>query len=328
MITNQQLVSIIIPVYNSEEYIAKTLESCISQTYKNIEIIVVNDGSTDTSCDVINAYLKKDARVFALQQQNKGVVVARNIGISCSKGEWIVFLDSDDTLPSDAIELLVKETCNDIVQIVIGNYEVVDDNGVVLRRSILRSGTYSDKSLAIEKLLFEDISFSLWAKLFHYSLFKNIHTKTDLKLGEDAYITIQLFSNAKIIHVINKSVYNYLYRNNSVSNKPSNHAVQSILIFIQYTLDFFDNNKFLQINENSSSLRYFVMKEYFTYLRFTGDYSSNPIRDFVNSKSLSDSRACSLTPYWRLLMLKSFRANVYLGSFVRQLLLFIRKYIN
>ena len=99
-------VSIIIPVYNSEEYIKRCLESVINQTYKNLEILIINDGSKDKSDEIIKSY--KDDRIKYITQENRGLSGARNTGIDNSTGDYIMFLDSDDSIDLDAVSLLVE----------------------------------------------------------------------------------------------------------------------------------------------------------------------------------------------------------------------------
>ncbi len=103
-----KLVSIIIPTYNVENYIAKGIESCINQTYKNIEIIVIDDGSIDNTCKVVEEYLKKDNRIHLYKKENTGVSATRNLGIKKSNGDYCIFLDSDDWLELNAVETLIN----------------------------------------------------------------------------------------------------------------------------------------------------------------------------------------------------------------------------
>src|SRR5690554_2682260 len=103
-------VSIIIPVYNKAPYLDSCISSVINQTYKNLEIIIIDDGSTDNSLEICENYRKKDERIQLISQENQGVSVARNKGIQKASGEWIYFLDADDYLELDAFEILVKKS--------------------------------------------------------------------------------------------------------------------------------------------------------------------------------------------------------------------------
>ena len=131
-----KLISIIIPIYNNEKFISRCLDSIINQTYKKIEIIIVNDGSTDKSLDVISKYEKKDNRIKVINKKNEGVSIARNIGIESSKGDYITFVDADDWLELDAIEKLYIEITEKNVDVVRGNYYInkfISDNANIAK---------------------------------------------------------------------------------------------------------------------------------------------------------------------------------------------------
>lgn len=115
------LISIIVPAYNSESYLGECLQSIIDQTYQTIEIILINDGSTDHSYEIANSWAKKDKRVIVLSQSNQGVSAARNAGLRIAKGEYVFFVDSDDTIEDDTIENLYKSAISSNADIVIGN---------------------------------------------------------------------------------------------------------------------------------------------------------------------------------------------------------------
>ena len=106
--SKQPLISIIVCVYNTEKYIAKCLKSICAQTYANIEIIVVNDGSTDKTAMIINEWQEKDERIVLVQQENKGLAVARNVGLDISRGEYIGFVDADDYIEKDMFQIFYK----------------------------------------------------------------------------------------------------------------------------------------------------------------------------------------------------------------------------
>jgi len=115
-------ISVIIPVYNTSKYLKRCLDSIINQTYVNLEIICINDGSKDNSLEILNQYKKKDDRIIIIDKENQGVSAARNDGIKNSTGMYITFVDSDDWLELDAIEILYKTLINEKVDVVRGNY--------------------------------------------------------------------------------------------------------------------------------------------------------------------------------------------------------------
>jgi glycosyltransferase involved in cell wall biosynthesis len=121
MTSDCPIVSVIVPVYNSEPYLEDCLQSVIQQTYRSIEIIIVNGGSTDCSPDIMHSYAVKDDRIVILSQSNRGVSAARNAGLGVAKGEYIFFVDSDDTIRKDAVEILYRQAVMTDVDIIIGN---------------------------------------------------------------------------------------------------------------------------------------------------------------------------------------------------------------
>lgn len=124
------LISIIVPVYNSEEYLRLCIESVINQSYKNIEIILINDGSTDNSGEICNTYANNDNRIRVIHTKNNGPATARNIGIENSKGSLIFFIDADDYIENNALELLVKNYNQHKAEIIVGDFNKIK-NGIV-----------------------------------------------------------------------------------------------------------------------------------------------------------------------------------------------------
>ena len=128
-------VSIIIPIYNVEKYLDKCLSSCVNQTFGDIEIICINDGSSDNSQLLIDKYALIDSRVKSISKVNEGVVIARNEGVRRAKGSYIFFLDADDYLSENAIEILYGEIVKYDADFVRGEYDEVDEDGYILERN-------------------------------------------------------------------------------------------------------------------------------------------------------------------------------------------------
>lgn len=134
----EYLVSIIIPVYKVESFLPQCIESAINQTYQNIEIILVDDGSPDTCGEICDRYCDIDSRIKVIHQANKGLSGARNTGMQKATGEFIFHLDGDDHLPKDAINSLVKEQIRDNFDLVFGNFEVKKAMRLVLSIVIMK----------------------------------------------------------------------------------------------------------------------------------------------------------------------------------------------
>ena len=186
---NNSLVSIIIPIYNAEEYIEECIKSIITQTYKNIEIILINDGSRDNSINICKEYLKKDKRIIIINQLNKGVSTARNSGITIAKGEYITFIDADDTIEKEHINHLVntiKKTKTDLsicgIQRTYKKEKNISTN--ILTETIIldKKNTYK------EMLLNQDISGYVWNKLYKKEILnqmKQNYFNESISIAED-----------------------------------------------------------------------------------------------------------------------------------------------
>lgn len=205
-----KLVSIIIPVYNVEKYIEKCLNSAINQTYKNIEIIAINDGSNDKSLDILNKYEKKDNRIKVISIQNSGVSAVRNLGIKEAKGEYIFFLDSDDYIKDDLIENLTKYMDQDYDLI---KYKTiyVDEYGKETER--IDGPVFEEKSgtEAFNIMYDKDVMLEVpWLYLYKKDLFtKNNITYPEGKVHEDFARTILIMLKAK--KMCSTDIYGYYY---------------------------------------------------------------------------------------------------------------------
>ena len=249
------MVSIIIPVYNVELYICKCLDSCLSQTYHNIEIIAIDDGSKDNSGLILDMYSQKDSRIKVIHQSNKGVVIAREEGIKIAKGNYITFVDSDDYIDKDFIEKLVIQSQQHDCDIVTCGYRIVDENYRLLQnRDNILIGKLQHE--VISSLLLRTCTWALWGKLYKKELFNSIKTPYGQKMGEDGVISFQLFEKASHLETINEPLYNYLQRNNSVMRQKNNSLSLDIIKFVN----------FVKTSIVASRYKEILNKEYRTFL--------------------------------------------------------------
>lgn len=215
------LVSVIVPVYNSEKYLHRCLESIINQTYKNIEIILIDDGSTDNSGKICDEYALKDGRIKVIHTENKGPAAARNKGIENSRGEFIFFVDADDFIENNAIDLLIENYQRTKADMIVGDFlKIKDDN-------IFNSDCYyffSDSKLLEKQDIVDYIRcylkkpnrFSLfvhsWGILFKTFIIKdnNISFNANLRTFEDVAFNFDYLKYTNKLFFMKKIVYNHL----------------------------------------------------------------------------------------------------------------------
>ena len=209
-------ISIIIPVFNNEYKIKKCIKSIIRQTYKNIEIIIVDDGSMDKTFSVCDNFSKKDSRIKVFHKNNEGVEKARLFGIEKSEGKYITFVDSDDWLSVNAIEVLydtLKKNNADIS--VICYYRTIGEKGIIKIKS--KNSIYSDKLISNKFFIDEYLQsfcgwgcfpINVWGKLYKRSLINNIEI-SGLQYGEDLCFNLQVLPKANLISTSSNAFYFY-----------------------------------------------------------------------------------------------------------------------
>lgn len=218
------LISVIIPVYNVEKYLNKCIDSVIKQDYKNIEILIVNDGSTDNSKEIGTYYEKKDERIKLINIENSGVSNARNIGIRSANGKYITFIDSDDYVEKDYVSELYKMCTKnkaDISICGIQSYAPKYEKIFKKNKTINKLLTTEEAIVAMldERLYYANVC----AKMYKISILKNVEFDVNLKIGEDLKFNIQVFERANKVFVnTEKLLYNYLIRKNSVTRNEFN----------------------------------------------------------------------------------------------------------
>jgi len=213
------MISVIIPVYNTEKYLRRCLDSVLKQTYQDFEIIVINDCSPDNSATILNEYVYKDSRIHVIEnEQNEGSMFARSVGYKAAQGEYLTFLDSDDFLPKDALEVLL-EAMLDEDDIAVGNFNYIScDGNISIHKN--RSNRYTSPESVYEALLTYKLSHSLCGKLFRKSLICDhaYVTASNMTNGEDALLFYQLAQNVRSVNVIDAQVYNYVQNLQSSTN--------------------------------------------------------------------------------------------------------------
>ncbi len=208
---NHSLVSVIIPVYKVEKFICRCIDSVIGQTYKNLEIILINDGSPDRCGEICDDYAKKDKRIRVIHQKNQGVSAARNAGLEIATGQWLYFLDSDDYISSHAIEKMVSAAETGNYDIVIGGYNIVKLHKKIESRS--KNWEKTDDLVKIrKKILLNELPNFACGKLYKRELWESVRFPLN-QLVEDMYVSGELFFTAKTVCVFPDSLYFYTQEN-------------------------------------------------------------------------------------------------------------------
>lgn len=222
-------ISVIVPVYNSEKHLADCVNSIINQTYQNLEIILVNDGSTDHSYSIMEDFRQKDDRIRLFNQPNQGRGVARNTGIQNATGDFILFVDSDDYIGTDHVHSLYKALKDNHADIAANTFFRINDDGYYFffvddsnpDQQKLNGVFDSQQFLQREhQSKFSHIAISTvvpWCKLYKRSLFKNVYYP-DTREGEDNFTTWKLYLAAKRIAFINTGDYCWRSENSNVKN--------------------------------------------------------------------------------------------------------------
>lgn len=235
-------ISIIVPVYNTALQTAKCLDSLVNQTYKNIEIIVINDGSTDNSKDVINEYAKKYSNIIAINQENQGVSAARNAGLKKADGKYLAFVDGDDYVLENMYELLYDKIKEDDLDVVVCNYLEVYADNTSRKAKVNCQGS----SLADNPKMIHQMDFGPCNKLYKRKLWDNVVFPLNTKY-EDLEAVLKVFLKAKKIGYLDEYLYCY-YQNVMGQTFVIDDRVYDIFKILKHIFDVLPNNEDLYYN--------------------------------------------------------------------------------
>ena len=211
-----ELISIIVPIYNVENYLRQCLDSIVAQTYQNFECLLINDGSPDNSADICREYVSKDSRFRYFEKENGGVSSARNLGIEHSKGEYITFIDSDDWVDSDYLEVLYNSLVDERADIAISTYKRFEMGDNCWYVHAFQRG-YDKKVFTNKKLMDELLSLDgfdnsyrfVSGKLVHRNMLENIAFNVATPYGEDMEFWFKIYMISDKVVYVNKETYNY-----------------------------------------------------------------------------------------------------------------------
>ncbi|MFV9551020.1 glycosyltransferase [Algibacter sp. PT7-4] len=272
-------ISIIVPVYNAEKYIAKCIESILDQTYRNLEVILINDGSKDNSLAICNTYKNIDSRIIIINQENEGTSSARNKGLEIATGNYIGFVDGDDVIEKEMYEIL-------ILSILKHNLKFVECD-------FIKSNTYKqfkfDEIRTVIQSKDEAISriekpgfYNVWTKLFEAKLLKNIRFAYG-KIHQDALFVSEVYKSIEKIGYVKVPLYIYTSDNESITRTNYNiKKVQGIDVILETNSNLMEvtNNKKNKVLLNKILIKYLV----FNYVQLYNN--SNLDKDIYYRKKI------------------------------------------
>ena len=222
------LLSVIVPVYKTEKYLDKCINSIVNQTYKNLEIILVDDGSPDNCPQMCDEWAKKDGRIKVIHKENGGVSSARNCGLDIAVGEYVAFVDADDYAEPNMYEVLLQGLEEYNVPVAECSVFREYENGTTERWGNADAEyEYVNKEDVLKRLLLSRdlLIMSTWNKLFRSEAINSIRFDESIRINEDLLFVFQVFSNIDRHIFINKSLYHYIYRISSASHKKNQEAM-------------------------------------------------------------------------------------------------------
>lgn len=257
------MISVIVPIYNVEKYLIKCIESIINQTYKDLEIILVDDGSTDSSGKICNEFATKDNRIKVIHKKNGGLSSARNIGLDICKGNYISFIDSDDYIELDMYEKMIKIIVNKKVDIVSCNYNHIYNNKKVAFFKVGVDELIKNKNLLYEKIFtYSNFDLVVFNKLYKATIFENIRFPVGISPAEDLNILYDIINISNKFYCLSEALYNKIERSEGLSHTTkikdylnNVEAYEKLLKKIQNdkTLDY---NKILKICSDNLFIHY------------------------------------------------------------------------
>ena len=256
-------ISVIIPVYNAQDGIKRCVDSLLNQSFKNFEIILLNDGSKDNSLNILKEYELKYSFVRVIDKQNEGVAVTRNKGILLAEGEYTMFMDNDDFVDSDYIETFYQAIHEKNLDLVIGGYKRVNQDNQIIFSQDIQQSEWS-----------KYIIMAPWAKVYRTEFLKTNNLEFfDYGIGEDIIFNLAAYKTTDKIGLLDYKGYNWYYNNKSISNTSQRGFSPKIDILVLFS-------KILELGKPSELEVYYLKRYYVWYLLFSGRTSSN--QEFIH----------------------------------------------
>lgn len=253
-------ISIIIPIYKVENYLERCIESVLSQTYKNIEIVLIDDGSPDNCGLICDNYAEKEQRIRVIHKENGGLSDARNVGIELATGEYLMFVDSDDWIDYDMVEILHKVSVYKKADIVECSYRSIFNDRIEEETNCTADIITGDRIFALEGMLdWKYFKAVAWNKLYHRSVFSDIRYPKG-KYHEDEFTTYKYFYNAKRLCYVDVSKYNYdRTRETSITGGGFKESNLDACFALRERIDFFRENNIKKLEKKLNDVYGYVL---------------------------------------------------------------------
>ena len=284
-------VSVIVPIHNAEKTLSRCVESILAQSYRNLEIILVNDGSSDGSLNICQSFVDIDDRVVIIDKKRGGVSSARNSGLMAATGDFIQFVDADDTIQLNMTEKLVENIFETNADIVVCGYNRISGKSIDLKRpeGVIYSNGSDFKDTFVE--LYKGAFFNApWNKLYRRDKIKTLFDEST-SMGEDLLFNLAYFSNCDKIFVINDNLYNYeaTYQN-SLAGKYDDSLLLTQIMLNKKVQEFFENKfgsrDFRDINEVFAKEIYYYLKKLVILSGYDRRVALEKIKACLNSEDV------------------------------------------
>lgn len=305
-------ISIVVPAYNAEKWIKTCLDSIVSQTYRNLEIILLNDGSNDKTLNIISSYAERDERIKVIDKKNSGTYLTRKLGFRESTGEAIFNADADDHLQSNAIELLVARMKETNADMVVGNhYQLLNAKKKLIKNKL----PINQCSLELIRcLLNNDIKGYVWGKLYKRELLTEINYEVTHLLQEDVLFNLHVFMNKEMTVALEPiPIYNYVIHKNSANSSKNPVFIENVHRFINMTEAILKTSNCLP--KLADDFRLFKCRNWIVYSRLGGNLAKDRnFRSQFYKENYTGYAKLNLQLHHNIEML-AYRYNYHFGRF-------------
>ena len=279
----KELITIIVPIYNSEKYLERCLNSILNQTYSNLEIILINDGSEDSSGKICEDFANKDKRIVLINTENDGPAKARNLGLEKATGKYISFVDADDYIENDMIETLYKVLKEKNVDMVRANYDIKKGGKTFFNNEKSLDKLYDKTNMNefIQNIISENMKSFIWLLLIKRECIKDNFSE-EIYIYEDTNFYLTTLSNVNTLYVFSKIVYHYEVNSNSVSRNAEKIS-QTIDNLLKSSLVFKKNLEKYKLNnsKNCSAIHTRIINSIINYYYHLYRENNN-IKEIIN----------------------------------------------